>query len=124
MSDLLKDRLNHKLLSEIALDIQSVYNSFQVDAFLKTTMDKTWDDLELKDRIYRVSINLGKFLPTDYKTAIGIIDKVVMNYGNWLDGIAWFFPIFVEIYGQDEVNWDISIAFLNCFGNNDVLPSL
>ena len=64
-------------------------------------MDETWNDLELKDRTYKIAVNLGTCLPADYKTAIGIIDKVVMNYGSWLDGLGWFFPIFVEIYGQD-----------------------
>ncbi|MCL2485929.1 MAG: hypothetical protein FWF32_07755, partial [Endomicrobia bacterium] len=112
MPDLLKNLLTRKLLSELALDIQSNYKSFKADEFLKSIMDKTWDDLELKDRIYKISGNLGKYLPADYKTAIGIIDKVVMNYGTWLDGFTWFFPIFVEVYGQDEKNWDISIAAL------------
>ena len=108
----LKNKLNHELLRKLALDIQSVYNPFQVDAFLKSTMDKTWDGLELKDRVYKVTGNLGTYLPSDYKTAISIIDKVVMNYGTWLDGMAWFFPLFVEVYGQDEKNWDLSIAAL------------
>ena len=112
MAELLKNILNHDLLNKLALDIQSVYGEFQADGFVKSTMDGTWDGLELKDRIYKISGNLGKFLPADYKTAIGIIDKVAMNYGTWLDGMAWFFPIFVELYGQDEENWDISMAAL------------
>jgi 3-methyladenine DNA glycosylase AlkC len=103
---------NYDSLREVALDIQSVYNLFEVDEFLNSIMDKTWNELELKDRVYKISVNLGKYLPADYKTAISIIDKVVMNYGTWLDGIGWFFPLFVEIYGQDEANWDISIAAL------------
>jgi 3-methyladenine DNA glycosylase AlkC len=110
--DLLKNLLNHELLRKVAIDIQSVYNPFQVDGFLKSTIDETWDNLELKDRVYKIAVNLGKYLPADFKTAISIIDKVVMNYGTWLDGFGWFFPIFVEVYGQDEENWDISIAAL------------
>ena len=112
MPDLLKNLLNHKLLSEIACDIQSAYNPFQVDAFLKSTMDETWDNLELKDRVYKIAVNLGKYLPQDYATAIGIIDKVVMNYGTWLEGFVWFFPTFVEIFGQDEKDWDVSMGAL------------
>ena len=112
MPDLLKNMLNYDLIRKIALDMQSVHNTFQTVEFSKSIMDETWDDLELKDRIYKISVNLGKYLPEDYETAISIIDKVVMNYGTWLDGFAFFFPIFVEIYGQDESNWDISIAAL------------
>lgn len=96
----------------VALDIQPVYGSFEVDEFLKSTVDDTWEALELKDRIYRIGTILGKYLPTEYETTIGIIDKVVMNYGNWLNGFCGFFPISIEIYGQDEINWDISMNAL------------
>ena len=112
MPEVLKNLLSHGLLSTVARDIQSVYSPFQVDTFLKSTMDETWDHLELKERTYKIAANLGACLPADYKTAIGIIDQVVMNYGTWLDGYGWFFPVFVELYGQDEENWDISIAAL------------
>ncbi len=112
MPDLIKNRYNHESLRELALDIQSVYSEFQIDEFLLSTMNETWENLELKDRLIQISMNLGKYLPGDYKTAIGIIDKVVMNYGTWLDGFVVFFPIFVEIYGQDEANWDVSMAAL------------
>ena len=112
MPEPFKNLLSLDLLRKVALDIQSVYGQFQVDDFVKSIMDETWDGLELKDRTYKVSFNLGKYLPEDYKTAIGIIDRVVMNYGDGLSGFAWFFPIFVELYGQDEMDWDISIAAL------------
>ena len=46
----------------------------------------------------------GAPVPTSY--------KVVMNYGSWLDGFCSFFPDFVEVYGQDEVHWDVSIDAL------------
>lgn len=112
MADAIKNIYNHQSLHAVALDIQTVYGSFQIDEFLKSTMDETWDSLELKDRIYKISTTLGKYLPADFSEAIGIIDKVVMNYGTWLEGFCGFFPIFIEIYGQNEVNWDISIAAL------------
>jgi 3-methyladenine DNA glycosylase AlkC len=109
MADLLKNMYNHESLRLLALDIQSVYNSFPVDEFLKSTMDETWADLELKARVRQISLNLGRYLPVDYGFAISIIDKVVMNYGGFF-GI--FFPDFVEVYGQDEMNWDLSINAL------------
>ena len=112
MAELLKNLLNYELLHKLALDIQSVYSPFRVDDFIKSIMDETWDNIELKDRVYRISINLGKFISEDYAASIKIIDKVVTNYGTWLDGFGWFFPIFVEVYGQDEANLDISIAAL------------
>ena len=112
MADSIKSIYNYELLHKVALDIQSVYSPFCVDDFLKSTMDETWVDLELKDRIYRISTVLGKYLPSDYAAAISVIDKVVMNYGTWLTGLGGFFPIFVEIYGQDEMNWELSMGAL------------
>lgn len=112
MTESIKNRYNYESLYKVAMDIQSVYEAFQVDEFLKSTMDDTWDGLELKDRIIKISDNLGQYLPAKYSEAISIIDKIVMNYGNWLDGFAGFFPIFVEIYGQHEADWDMSMGAL------------
>ena len=112
MADLIKDRLDRESIHKLALDIQSVHSSFKTNDFLDSVMDDTWAGLELKDRVYRISTCLGEYLPADYGTAIGIIDRVIANYGSWLDGFCWFFPVFVELYGQDEINWDLSIAAL------------
>jgi len=110
MADLLKNMYNHDSLHKLALDMKSVYSPFPVDEFMKSVMDKSWNNLELKGRMRQISVNLGKFLPTDYSEAIHIIDKVVRNYDDGFWGI--FFPDFVEVFGQDEVNWDVSIAAL------------
>ena len=112
MPEAFKNVYNEKSLRELALDIQSAYSAFAADDFLASTMDEAWEGLELKDRISCISENLGKYLPTEYEAAIGVIDKVVMNYGTWLNGFVGFFPVFVEMFGQDEENWDISMAAL------------
>ena len=109
MPDLLKNMYNHSSLRELALDIQSVYKEFQADSFLESTFDEMWDNLELKARVRQISTNLGKFLPIDYEESIKIIDRVVANYSGFF-GIL--FPDFVEIYGQDDANWELSISAL------------
>jgi len=112
MADPIKNIYNYELLHKVAVDIKFVYSHFNVDDFLKSIMDEAWDNLELKDRIYRISTVLGKYLPPNYGAAIGVIDKVVMNYGTWHTGAGGFFPVFVEIYGQDEMDWDLSMGAL------------
>ena len=98
-------------LRKVALDLQSVYPPFQVEEFLNSIFDETWGSLELKARGRHICMCLGKYLPSDYPEAISIIDKVIVNYGNWLDGIFYmFFLDFVEVFGQDEIHWDISIG--------------
>jgi len=109
MAELWKDRLNIDSLREFALAVQSVYSPFQVEDFLASTIDETWKDLELMARGRKISVNFGKYLPKDYRDAISIIDKVIVSY----DGFGVYcFPDFVEVFGQDEENWDVSINAL------------
>lgn len=112
MPGLFKERFHYESLYKLALEIQTVYDRFPIDEFLQSTMDEIWDSLEFKQRIMQITVNLGKYLPADYKTAIQIIDKVITNYDICLDGFVIFFPAFVELYGQDKENWDVSMAAL------------
>jgi len=110
MAELMKDMYNQESLRRLALGIHSVHSSFRVDEFLESTMDKTWNELELNDRTRKISVTLGHYLPTDYREAIYVLDKVVANHANEFMGVV--FPEFVEEYGQDKINWDISIGAL------------
>jgi 3-methyladenine DNA glycosylase AlkC len=96
----------------LAGDIKSVYGQFQAGEFVASIMDDAWGNLELKGRMRQITLNLGKFLPQNYSEAIGVIDKVIENCGNWRDGFCLFFPDFVEVFGQNEGDWEISIAAL------------
>jgi 3-methyladenine DNA glycosylase AlkC len=109
MAELWKNRLNPKSIREFALQIQSVYKAFPVEEFLKSTIDETWDDLELKARGRKITISLGIYLPADYKKAISIADKIVSKCDGFF---CMLFPDFVEVFGQDEKHWDISISAL------------
>ncbi|HBG1980725.1 TPA: DNA alkylation repair protein, partial [Clostridioides difficile] len=69
--------------------------------------DETWNNLELKARCRKISMSLGMYLPEDYKEALSILEKSVTGFY-----FAFFFPDFVEVYGQDDINWDLSISAL------------
>ena len=109
MAEAIKDTYNYDSIKRVAVELQTVYAPFRVEEFLSATLDETWDALELKDRFYRISERLGRFLPSDFGEAIGVIDKVVASFGTWLDGFCIFFPGFVELYGLDEASFDISV---------------
>ena len=113
MADLLKNMYNRETLTKLAADIKAAYTTFEAENFVSSIMDETWDGLELKARGRKITLNLGMFLPQDYRTAIGIIDTVVANYGDWRNGgFCLYFPDFVEVYGQNEADWDVSMAAL------------
>ena len=109
MADLLKDKLNNDTLREFALAIQAAYNVFPVDEFLQSTMDESWDGLELKARGRKICLGLGKYLPTDYSAAISVIDDAIAKCDGFF---CMVFTDFVEVYGQDEENWELSINAL------------
>lgn len=115
MAELLKNKYNETSLYKVAKDIQSIYSPFQIDEFLNSTIDDSWESLELKQRITKISMNLKSYLPLNYSEAIAIIDKVIINYGNWLEGFGWFFTSFIELYGLDIENWNISMGALERF---------
>lgn len=113
MPELLKNRYHVAWLQSLALRIQAAYPSFPVDDFLSGILDDTWDGLELKARMRQITIHLGKCLPADYEQALRVIDKVIDSYPpEFNDFILMFFPDFVEVFGQDECHWDLSMAAL------------
>lgn len=114
MPELMKNKYyNVDSLHDLALRIQSVYPSFQVDNFVNDVMDETWEALELKARMRKITLHLGKHLPSDYERALDVIDKVVASYPNgFYDFALMCFPDFVEVFGQDEHHLEVSIAAL------------
>lgn len=113
MPELLKNRYNYQSLHELALRIRAVEHSFQVDDFVNDIMDETWEELGIKARMRQIAINLGRYLPADYEQALGIIDQVIAGCPEGFNDFAFmYFPDFVEVFGQDECHWDLSIAAL------------
>lgn len=114
MPELMKNKIfNYDSLHNLALRMKQVYSPFHVDDFINDIMDKTWDALELKARIHRITMNLGKQLPDDYEQALSIIDKVVASYPfGYTDFSLMCLPDFVETYGQDQQNLSLSMAAL------------
>lgn len=114
MPDLMKDRYyNYNTIHELAMCINASYPTFPADDFIANVIDETWDTLELKARMRHITINLGKYLPPDYEYALGILDKAIENYPvGKVDPGLLYFPDFVEVYGQDERHWDLSMAAL------------
>ncbi|MCL1897379.1 MAG: DNA alkylation repair protein [Micrococcales bacterium] len=109
MAELLKDMYNPTSIGEIGRLFHSVYEPFQVDGFIASVLDQPWADLGLKDRVKKITATLGEYLPQDYPEALAIFGRALPAYTS---GPGFFFPDFVEVFGQDEANWDISIAAL------------
>ena len=114
MGEPFKNLVNEKLIDRLVSNIKEEYSAFDARGFTTFVLDDTFVNLELKQRVNRVAEGLYKFLPQDYKEAIGIIDKVVSKYGletdDWQAEFCWFYPSFIEYYGTHD--WETSIPAL------------
>ena len=114
MPELIKNQYyNYNSLYDLSLRMKAVHPSFQINQFISDILDETWDALELKARMRRIAVTIGNYLPMDYEQALGIIDKVLEGFPvGYNDNALIYFPDFVEVYGQDECHWDLSMAAL------------
>ena len=111
MAEAWKDKLNYETVSGFAASLKAEHDAFPVDEFMRSTMED-WESLELMARGRRITENMQKFLPADYKEAIGIMDRVIKNCDPFF---KLCFPTYVELYGTDEENWDISMAAMELY---------
>ncbi|MCL2500935.1 MAG: DNA alkylation repair protein [Defluviitaleaceae bacterium] len=112
MAEQWKNKLNHESVRGFAMDVKSVFNPFPVEDFIASTMGEAWDSLELMARGRRITENLKKYLPAVYTEAIAVMDKAIVNCDPFF---KICFPTFVELYGLDGENWDVSMAAMELY---------
>jgi len=112
LAELLKDVYHKDFLEHFSRKVESAYRAFDSSGFVSTVMDETWDELPLKARTRRISEELGRFLPPNYEKALDILFAIAES----CVGFPYlFFPDFVEVYGQEEKHWELSMKALENF---------
>lgn len=112
MAEALKDMYSKEFLDNFAERVYSAYNDFDKKAFIDTVMDESWDELKLKERIRKITKSLGTYLPEKYEDALEVlfaIDESCVGFP------YLFFPDFVEVYGQEDKNWELSMKAMERF---------
>ena len=103
-----KNWINKDLVTKIAAEISTVYPSFDSKKF-KTVALKL-EPLELKARTKIVTEYLRIYLPSNYKTALNIISKVVKR--KKLKGFElWPFSEYISQHGLDEFEKSIEVLY-------------
>lgn len=112
MAEPLKLMYNKDFLSEFAKKVKRAYSAFDETSFIAEVLAEPWGELELKARIRKISSTLGHCLPGDYEQAI----KVLYQIDEQCVGFPYlFFPDFVEVYGQADEHWELSMQALERF---------
>jgi 3-methyladenine DNA glycosylase AlkC len=112
MAEPLKAMYNEEFLRGFGGKIKAVYGLFDLEGFVQSAMKAPWEELELKGRMRRITETLGSFLPPGYEDALDIlyaIDEQCVGFPYLI------FPDFVEVYGQAEEHWELSMAALERF---------
>lgn len=113
MAELMKARINADSLDELARRIKKNHPAFESEAFVSEILDADWDSLELKARIRKTALALGKTLPADYSQAVTILRQTAADYPADSDGLMLMcLPDYVEVFGQAEADWEESMAAL------------
>lgn len=112
MEEKLKDIYNEVFLREFGELVHQVYTELHSDNFIEAIMDEEWEELPLKARMRKIAFTLGKYLPESYEEALNILFQIDES----CVGFPYlFFPDFVEVYGQEEEHWEISMKALERF---------
>lgn len=96
MAELLKNRYTKAFIADLADRVRAAHKAFDSEGFAKTVTSKGWRNLELKDRMKRISESLESYLPKDYSDALDILEQVAPDE----QGFEYMFlPDFVERLG-------------------------
>jgi 3-methyladenine DNA glycosylase AlkC len=110
MSSLLKDRYSPAYVKRLAGAMRAAWPQFDEAGYARAVLGNGWSELELKQRMRRLSSTLHRFLPMPYPRQIAVLKKVAPPFGGF-EGML--FPDFVEQFGLDD--FDTSARALEQF---------
>ncbi|MFD0619771.1 hypothetical protein ACFQZR_20080 [Paenibacillus sp. GCM10027629] len=112
MAEPLKLVYHEAFLRGFGEKVQSAFGAFQLEQFITDVIDETWDELALKERMRKISVTLGRYLPPSYEEAINVLFAI----DETCTGFPYLFlPDFVEVYGQADEHWELSMQALERF---------
>lgn len=107
MAEQLKNIYSEEYIVRLAKTIRSVSNTFNDKKFIKDVLGNGWSQLELKQRMARISESIYKNLNCNYKEAVHILNLSAKKFTN---NFGFFFPDFIEKYGMED--WSTSMKGL------------
>ena len=112
MAERLKDRFfTEDSMAAMADTLKEEHAPFDREQFLRLTLgSQAWEGLELKARMRHTTKALHECLPSGYREALDILERVAPNVGGFE---AMCLPDYVELYGMED--WDRSLPAMALF---------
>ncbi|GGA47770.1 hypothetical protein [Paenibacillus physcomitrellae] len=112
MAEPLKNVYNESFIRQLADKLHRVYPPFDTGGFVGSLLNKDWESLELKARMRKITETLGRYLPSAFPEALSVLYAIDED----CSGFAYLiFPDFVEVFGQGEKDWELSMQALERF---------
>jgi 3-methyladenine DNA glycosylase AlkC len=113
----LKEMFNKPFYENLAKEISRVHKDFDPKRFVNEST-RDFHALELNQRLRRTSEVLKVCLPSDYKTAVEIMKKVIPNLKTGYTNLV--FPDFVGLYGKEHFDFSLgALKYFTCFGSSE-----
>ena len=117
MSSLLKDRYSPDYAERLASAVSEVWPRFDKAGYAQAVLGDGWADLELKQRMRRLSSTLHRFLPKPYARQVAVLEKAAPPFGGF-EGML--FPDFVEQFGLDDFDTSVrALEWLTQFSSSE-----
>lgn len=113
MSKALKTQISEQKIKKLAFLLAQQDNKFDINLFLAGILCEEWENLELKQRISKVALQLGQQLSGDFSEQVRVLQKVDRNFSGLFHLI---FAAYVARYGTPY--FDVSMQALAWFTEN------
>jgi len=111
MADLLKHMYNPQFFERLNAVLIETVPLFDERKFIFKIFDRTWPDLELKQRTRQITIALHEFMPKEFPEAAKIVTSISRSLRNREEKEQSypfiFLPDYIELYGLE--NFDVSV---------------
>ncbi|MGO4370334.1 DNA alkylation repair protein [Paenibacillus sp. MCAF20] len=112
MAEPLKALYDGLFIEQFAAKVKEAWQPFNERSFAERVRGGEWERLERKARARAMTLALGAELPSKYEEAIAVLFQI----DEQCSGLPYiFFPDFVEVYGLEQPDWELSFAALARF---------
>ena len=99
MAEPLKNYFSKYFITELGENLNSASKNFNQKKFEQSTLNSSWSNLELKERMHCITEQMHKNLEGDFSNQILVLNKIAPKFTGLT---AMVFPNFVEKYGQHD----------------------
>ncbi|MBX2840367.1 MAG: hypothetical protein KTR26_01250 [Flammeovirgaceae bacterium] len=104
MAELLKNQINPEFIQTLSSKIKGLNTDFKENEFCNSLLNGEWEQLELKERVRKISTQLHQYLGSNYLHNLDILLVIAPSFKGLPQMV---FPDYVEVFGLDHFSQSI-----------------